>query len=324
MSGKKTIHIDKDELYELCESGLTEYEIAKRFNCSRRVITRRKSEYGIVYGRGHTPANKKANHDPSRRGRGRCNFQRVNDPLEKREADFIERLASDPRTKMYEYVGGYKTKRDKLTIRCRKCGELKTTSPSALFSNKYDHHVCFNCMRIEREKAKKERTQAWKEHEAAELEKDKVCETCGRIYHSTSDTSKYCSPKCKRKRKDSCHRRRARRYGVEYDPSVTWQSLSKKLGHCNCEICGEPCDPNDKSWGGNSGPLHPTVDCIVAMKNGGGYVWGNVQLAHAICNSAKRDLIDDGEIEEAVASIGKDGGSHAQRHATRTVETACA
>lgn len=315
---RKPIHIDKRELSELCESGMTQFEIAEYLNCSPQTITRRKREFDLIYGRGHTPANKRANHDLSRRGMSN------NDPLEKREADFIKRLASDPHTQMYEYIGGYKTRHDKLTVRCRKCGELKVTKPAILFSSKYDHHVCFNCMRIEREKAKKERTQAWKEHEAAELEKDKVCETCGRIYHSTSDTSKYCSPKCKRKRKDSCHRRRARRYGVEYDPSITWQSLSKKLGHCNCEICGEPCDPNDKSWGGNFGPLHPTVDCIVAMKNGGGYVWGNVQLAHAICNSAKRDLMDDGEIEEAVASIGKDGGSHAQRHATRTVETACA
>lgn len=323
MSGKKTIHIDKDELYELCESGLTEYEIAKRFNCSRRVITRRKSEYGIVYGRGHTPANKKANHDPSRRGRGRCNFQRVNDPLEKREADFIKRLASDPRTKMYEYVGGYKTKRDKLTIRCRKCGELKTTSPSALFSNKYDHHVCFNCMRIEREKAREERIAAWKEHEAAEYAKDKVCETCGRVYHSTSDTSRYCSLKCKRKRRDCNHRGRARYYGVEYDQSITWRSLARKLGHCNCEICGQPCDTNDTRWG-LIGPLYPTVDCIIAMSNGGGYVWENVQLAHAICNSAKRDLIEQHEIEKAVGKHGPNGGRNEKRHEAGTIEAACA
>ena len=321
------LRIDRQELFDLCESGLTNAEIARRFNCHESTIAKRKRKYGIIYGRGHAPSNIKANHDPSRRGMGNIHCLN-NDPIEKREDDFIKRLASDPRTQMYEYVGGYKTRRDKVTIRCRKCGAIKEKTPADLFGNKYDHHVCFNCRRIEREKANEERRQekkqAWKEHEAAELEKDKVCETCGRIYHSTSDTSKYCSPKCKRKRKDSCHRRRARRYGVEYDPSITWQSLSKKLGHCNCEICGEPCDPNDKSWGGNFGPLHPTVDCIVAMKNGGGYVWGNVQLAHAICNSAKRDLMDDGEIEEAVASIDKDGGSHAQRHATRTVETACA
>ena len=247
----------------------------------------------------------------------------VNDSVEKREADFIERLANDPRTQMYEYVGGYKTRHDKVTIRCRKCGVVKEKTPADLFNNQYDHHRCFGCERVDRERRKAEKAAQYDAFCATEYAKDKICVVCGSVYHSVSETSKYCSKECKRKRKDNTHRGRARYFGVEYDKSITWRTLSKKLGHCNCEICGEPCDPNDKTWG-NIGPLHPTVDCIVPMANGGGYVWENVQLAHAICNSAKRDLMDDDEIVKAVASIGKDGGSHAQRYASRTAETACA
>lgn len=51
------------------------------------------------------------------------------------------------------------------------------------------------------------------------------------------------------------------------------------------------CDWNDRSWNGVFGALYPTVDHITALANGGGHTWDNVQLAHAICNSYKRDLI---------------------------------
>ena len=322
--GRRKVEINAQELRKLCDSGMTEYELAEYFGCSRRVLGRRKHEYGIIYGRGHAPSNIKANHDPSRRDMGKRNVRHLcNDPIEKREADFIERLASDPRTQMYEYVGGYKTKRDKLTIRCKKCGDYKQTTPAELFSSKYDHHRCFGCERVDRERRKAEKAAQYDAFCAIEYAKDKVCVVCGSVYHSISETSKYCSKECKRKRKDNTHRGRARHFGVEYDQSITWRTLSKKLGHCNCEICGEPCDPNDKTYG-NDGPLYPSVDCIIAMANGGGYVWGNVQLAHKICNSAKRDLIDEDEIAKAVIAIAHDGGRDAQRHAAGTAKTACA
>ena len=301
--GKKS-KIDIDAVERDYIAGISTVELGAKYGVCGATISKWMKKRSCLRGRGHGPAFEKAH-------RGKFSGTPKRDSVEKREADFIERLASDPRTKMYEYVSGYKTRRDNLTVRCRKCGELKVTKPAILFSNKYDHHVCFNCMRIERERAEKERKAAWKEHEAAELAKEKVCEMCGSVYHNASDTSKYCSEKCKHESRDASHRKRARRYGVEYDPSITWQSLSKRLGHCNCEICGEPCDPNDKSWTGRFGPRYPTVDCIIAMKNGGGYVLGNVQLAHAMCNSVKRDLADETDIEKAVAAIDWNGRCYA-------------
>lgn len=37
------------------------------------------------------------------------------------------------------------------------------------------------------------------------------------------------------------------------------------------------------------GPLTPSIDHVIALKNGGNHVWSNVQLAHAICNIIKND-----------------------------------
>lgn len=98
----------------------------------------------------------------------------------------------------------------------------------------------------------------------------------------------------------SNHMDKARKYGTEYDGSISWRTLSERLGHCNCEICGEPCDPTDKRWG-VCGPFYPSVDCIVPMSKGGGYTWDNVQLAHCICNMAKKDLEAPRDLQKVVA-----------------------
>lgn len=81
------------------------------------------------------------------------------------------------------------------------------------------------------------------------------------------------------------HKRRAVKYKCTYDPTVTLKALIKRDG-LRCTICGELCDPNDRTWG-QFGPMRPTIDHIVPMSKGGGHVWSNVQIAHAICNSIK-------------------------------------
>lgn len=58
--------------------------------------------------------------------------------------------------------------------------------------------------------------------------------------------------------------------------------------------------------------MYPTIDHIVAMANGGGHTWDNVQLAHAICNSYKRDLSENEEISTAVLEGVKLMGKEAQ------------
>ena len=134
-----------------------------------------------------------------------------------------------------------------------------------------------------------------------------VCKVCGRDYtlrkymESTGSRyyrdSGYCSAECRdahtkerakishKGRRDS-HRHRAVKYGCAYDSSVTLTKLIKRDG-LRCAICGEMCDLNDHSWSEYSGPTYPSIDHIVPMSKGGGHVWGNVQVAHIICNSEK-------------------------------------
>jgi 5-methylcytosine-specific restriction endonuclease McrA len=80
-------------------------------------------------------------------------------------------------------------------------------------------------------------------------------------------------------------------YLAHYDPSITLKKLYERDGGI-CQICGKPCDWNDMEWG-HSGPTYPSLDHIVPRANGGEHTWDNVQLAHCMCNSKKRDLTNE-------------------------------
>lgn len=144
----------------------------------------------------------------------------------------------------------------------------------------------------------------------ANLKTDKVCACCGAVFHNEYPNAIYCSDKCRRRTHDkrrrkvkprtSSIRKRCRKYGVYYDPSVTSAKVFERDGYI-CQICGKPTDSSDTSWG-IIGPNAPTVDHIVALANGGTHTWDNVQCAHAICNSYKRDLWAD-EFEEVLLCL---------------------
>ncbi len=139
----------------------------------------------------------------------------------------------------------------------------------------------------------------------------RVCEVCGNEYtirdRMTKEGLKYCrdngccSKECAKKRARKAqrirergyknHKGRARKYGCVFDSSVTLKALIKRNG-LRCAICGEMCEPDDHGWTDYTGPRRPTIDHIIPMSKGGGHVWDNVQVAHAICNSIKRDSIE--------------------------------
>lgn len=150
------------------------------------------------------------------------------------------------------------------------------------------------------------------QHEAF-LNREGVCEICGKPYTvreyvescglKKAQDNGVCSDECRRKKlnrsvRDSRkrrgirdnHRARAKKYGCEYDCSVTLPRLIKRDG-LRCAICGGMCDPNDHSWSKYFGAMSPTIDHIIPMAKGGGHTWDNVQVAHAICNSYKGDTI---------------------------------
>lgn len=139
------------------------------------------------------------------------------------------------------------------------------------------------------------------------LDRIGICGVCGKPYtvreYVESRGGGYardagvCSAECKaiktkaaiktshRGRRDS-HRYRAKKYGCEYDSTVTLKKLIMRDG-LQCKICGEMCDLYDHSWTEYAGPKYPSIDHIIPMSKGGGHIWSNVQVAHIICNSNK-------------------------------------
>lgn len=177
--------------------------------------------------------------------------------------------------------------RGRIRMKCDKCGAVVERAASTVRQKGIRCEVC-------------------KEHEALIKERErlllalrgviaaktpKVCANCGDVFYSPHLDARYCSSKCReRRKKRSGARRRCKKYGVLYMPGITLESVYNRDNGI-CKICGKPTDWEDHSWNGFFGPLYPTIDHRVALANGGSHTWENVQLAHAICNSFKRDLV---------------------------------
>jgi hypothetical protein len=83
----------------------------------------------------------------------------------------------------------------------------------------------------------------------------------------------------------SHHRSRAKKYGVRHDAGITPLSIFEASGWV-CQLCLGFADPRE-----STGLWMPTLDHIIPMSRGGAHVRENLQLAHMICNSYKRDLV---------------------------------
>ena len=170
----------------------------------------------------------------------------------------------------------------------------------------------------EKKRAEKEENKLRAEAEKAEAlfylmnDKTHVCSVCGKHFSRAEfmeskglklipTNPKYCSKECSRKAMNMAKKNtpsgrtgnyyvRARKYGCEYVAGITLKKLIKRDG-LRCAICGEMCDPDDRSWSEYSGPTYPSIDHIIPMSKGGGHTWDNVQVAHIICNSEKGDKV---------------------------------
>jgi hypothetical protein len=180
-----------------------------------------------------------------------------------------------------------KSSTTRMRLRCCECGEIIERDASTV---RCKNLKCDNCekKRIEQIELEQERVRLIRSfYLIKEIKTPKECARCGKEFYSQYPEQKYCSKKCKSK--NNSIRGRCRKYGVYYDSSVTSLKIFKRDGYI-CKICGLACDAHDKSWNGFLGPYSPTVDHIIALANGGTHTWDNVQCAHAICNSYKRDL----------------------------------
>ena len=122
------------------------------------------------------------------------------------------------------------------------------------------------------------------------------CRACGKYLFATgyrgrkTRTCRQCKKKANRRWKRSYggnHSSRARHHGVKY------VSFPKRMiferDNYKCQLCGSKTLQKVmyRKKDGKIHPRSPTVDCIVAMENGGNYEPSNCQTACFICNSKK-------------------------------------
>ena len=125
------------------------------------------------------------------------------------------------------------------------------------------------------------------------------CEVCGRRFYTSQEYRTVCYG-CLPRAKHINHRKRARAFGVQFDPTITLDGLIERDKN-TCAICGKKCDINDKRWK-HVGPLYPSIDHIVPMSMGGNHTWDNVQLTHLLCNVRKGNKVVNANAEEQSTS----------------------
>lgn len=233
----------------------------------------------------------------------------------------------------FNYVGGYAPKktRPRITICCQKCGTTferalavlqykGTTCPVCRQNEKQKRLVQ---IKEETEKKKQLRKSEWEEkrrirklERLKRLDEIHSCKICGETYTIASymqsvgtkyeRDSGFCSAACRSKavkinkaetkkrarasgkRYTSKHYARAKQLGQPAEEGITLKKLIARDG-LTCALCGLPC-----FYGGDfRADLYPSIDHIIPIHRGGGHTWDNVQVAHRICNSNKRDLIGE-------------------------------
>lgn len=150
---------------------------------------------------------------------------------------------------------------------------------------------------------------------SSEIEESSLCEVCGKLCVAAGGP--YCSRECakqvrveascdkcgkqflrngasrtrrckrclkgKRNRLATNNRKRCRKYGVPYDPSLSSRVVFE-MDQYVCYICKRKTDPSL----GHRHPRYPTVDHVVPLSAGiYGHVIGNVRCACSRCNTHK-------------------------------------
>ena len=306
-------NLDLDKIEREYLAGATTYSLGEKYCVNSRTISKWMRQRGIHLGKG-------AHQEGRTRSDGEFVYsERMREINRMKHKDgerrFVRRLA-EAQGGRFEYVGGFRDGgRPVATVRCMTCGHEFVHGITDIDKKNWR---CPCCVEERKRRQEQEREVQRYERMFAELREyalDKTCACCGKTFHSAFDNAKYCSKTCARKargskrirfQKQSGHRhyyhvKYGDRYLEHYDPSVTLRTLYKRDGGV-CQICGNPCDWDDKEWG-THGPTYPSIDHIVPRAQGGDHFWSNVQLTHCICNSYKRDLSNDVACEMVMSDV---------------------
>ncbi len=112
-----------------------------------------------------------------------------------------------------------------------------------------------------------------------------VCK-CGKTFETKSETKTDCN-RCVARRYKGEHRKRARRYGVKYQPGIKRTYIFERDSY-RCHICKKMCRIG-KAWSNH--PLDPTIDHLIPMSLGGDHVVENLATACFSCNSVKSNVL---------------------------------
>lgn len=197
--------------------------------------------------------------------------------MTKREETFIKKF-NDKYGKCFEYIGGYSTDcRNRIIIRCKKCGSVRRRTRHKIFENK-SNIACPECGNNKRGIS------------------IGICVECGKEYVKYSPQQILCA---------ECHDKRTKeRWKInkrlreskaksngEVDYSITLTKLIERDKGV-CQLCGRKVDETDYVYVNDNfiaGNNYPSIDHIVPLSKGGVHQWDNVQLAHRICNSIKHN-----------------------------------
>lgn len=285
--------VDLDDIERQYIAGISTYEIAEQYGVCHTTISEWMNERGHYRGKSWRKGTNKGHET-----------QKKNALLM-----FLKSLEEKTGGKV-SYISGYKrTNRGKVKLHCNICGLEFDATPAR--NCLYKCPSCFAKQReaqyaqqrAETEQRKAQEKAKREQEQQAEYAKEKTCKYCGSVFHSVSKYALYCSKKCQSNANNCEHRHRARKYGVKYEPGITLDKLIKRDRN-TCQICGKPCTKRIRDIG-HYDPLAPTLDHIQPMVKGGSHTWDNVQLAHSICNSYKRDQTDETQVLEDIHNAQK-------------------
>ena len=176
-----------------------------------------------------------------------------------------------------------------------------------MISIRKNHFGCPHCRELKSQEYKKRKrhedfktNKARKEREAKSFHNSNqlgfyvgVCQECGHTFISYRQNVKFCSDICSKKqlwgRAET--KRRLMIQDAMIDKDISLQRLFERDDGM-CALCGAECDWNNfemKDGTFIAGNFYPSIDHIIPLSKGGLHSWGNVQLAHRICNSYKHN-----------------------------------